>query len=56
MDAKLKNTLSELWTKQDKLTTEYMTMENKNTSGYFLALGKADSLGEAIEFIEENHS
>lgn len=55
MNDKLKKILAELWVKHDLLTKEYLTMENKNTSGYYLALGKADSLGETIEFIESKY-
>ena len=55
MDKKIKKILWELETKWDALTLEYMTMENKNTSDYFLTLGKADELGKTIDFINKQY-
>jgi hypothetical protein len=55
MDKKTKKIIWELEAKWDALTLEYMTMENKNNSDYFLTLGKASELGEAIDFIKKQY-
>lgn len=54
MDDKLKKIVDELTQKWEQLSKEYMEMD-KETADYFLTLGKADSLGEAIELIESNY-
>ena len=55
MGKKTKKIIWELEAKWDALTLDYMTMENKNTSDYFLTLGKASELGEAIDFIKKQY-
>tara|TARA_R110000744_G_scaffold280890_1_gene392923 strand:- start:166 stop:336 length:171 start_codon:yes stop_codon:yes gene_type:complete len=55
MEDKTKKIINHLEAVWDELTLKYMSMDNKKTSDYFLTLGKASELGEAIDFIKKQY-
>jgi len=56
MEDKTKKIINHLEAVWDELTLKYMSMDNKNTADYFLLLGRATELGEAIDFIKKQYS